>query len=98
MQTPISRLRGIAFFEGISFLLLLAIAMPLKYFADFPAPVKIIGWIHGLLFILYLLAVAEVSVKRQWSRVQILGALVASVLPFGTFVLDARLRQEQRAA
>jgi integral membrane protein len=94
MRTPIGRLRGIAFFEGISFLLLLGVAMPLKYFAAFPAPVKIIGWIHGLLFVLYLIAVAEVSVKRQWSRAQILGALVASVVPFGTFVLDARLRQE----
>lgn len=98
MRTPIGRLRGIAFFEGISFLLLLGVAMPLKYFAGFPAPVKIIGWIHGLLFVLYLIAVAEVSLKRQWSWAQILGALLASVLPFGTFVLDARLRQEERAA
>jgi integral membrane protein len=58
----------------------------------------VVGWIHGLLFVLYLIALAEVSVKRQWSRVQILGALLASVVPFGTFVLDARLRLEQRDA
>lgn len=97
MRTPIGRLRGIAFIEGVSFLLLLGIAMPLKYLADFPGPVKIVGWIHGLFFVLYLLALADVSLKRQWPRSRIAGALLASVVPFGTFVLDARLRQEEKA-
>jgi integral membrane protein len=98
MRTPIGRLRSIAMIEGISFLLLLGIAMPLKYLADFPTPVKVVGWIHGLFFVLYLLALADVSRKRQWSRAQIVWALVASVVPFGTFVLDARLRQEEKAS
>ena len=98
MRTPIGRLRRIALLEGMSFLVLLGIAMPLKYFAGFPTPVKIIGWIHGLFFVLYLIAVANVTMKHRWSGIQILGALVASVVPFGTFILDAKLRQEQKAA
>jgi integral membrane protein len=97
MPTPIGRLRGIAFIEGISFLVLLAIAMPLKYFAGYPMPVKIVGWIHGLFFVLYMIALADVTRKQQWSRSQVIGALVASVVPFGTFVLDARLRREEEA-
>ena len=98
LRTPIGRLRIIAFIEGLSFLLLLGVAMPLKYFAGMPAAVKTVGWIHGLLFVLYLIAVAEVAVARRWTLAQILGALAAAVIPFGTFVLDARLRREERAA
>lgn len=98
LRTPVGRLRIIAFIEGISYLVLLCIAMPLKYFAGLPLPVKIVGWIHGLLFVLYLLAVAEVCVKRRWTPGQIFVALVASLIPFGTFALDARLRREESKA
>ena len=98
LRTPIGRLRVIAFIEGTSFLLLLGVAMPLKYFAGLPTAVTAVGWIHGLLFVLYLIAVAEVSVVRRWSRERVLGALAAGVIPFGTFVLDARLRREEGGA
>jgi integral membrane protein len=97
LKTPIGRLRVIAFIEGISYLVLLCVAMPLKYFAGLPLPVKIAGWIHGLLFVLYLMSVAEVTVKRRWSVGKIFVALVASLIPFGTFALDARLRREQES-
>lgn len=94
LRTPIGRLRVIAFIEGISFLVLLCVAMPLKYFAGLPEAVKTVGWIHGLLFVLYLISVAEVSIKHRWSWAQIFGAFVASLVPFGTFALDTRLRRE----
>lgn len=94
LRTPIGRLRVIAFIEGISFLLLLFVAMPLKYFADLPEAVKTVGWIHGLLFVLYLISVGEVTVKHRWSLAQVLVAFVASLVPFGTFALDARLRRD----
>ena len=92
------RLRAIALVEGVSYLLLLWVAMPLKYFAGFPEAVKAVGWAHGLLFVLYLMAVAEVTVARRWRFTRILGAFVAALVPFGTFVLDARLRREVSAA
>ncbi len=98
LRTPVGRLRAIAIVEGVSYLLLLGVAMPLKYFAGFPEAVKVVGWAHGLLFVLYLMAVAEVTVARRWRFVRILGAFVAALVPFGTFVLDARLRREVSAA
>jgi integral membrane protein len=98
LRTPIRRLRVIAFIEGISFLLLLGIAMPLKYFAGLPAAVQIVGWIHGILFVLYLLAVGEVTIKHRWSLMMAAIALLASLIPFGTFLLDARLRQQEKSA
>ena len=97
LKTPIGRLRVIAFIEGISYLLLLGVAMPLKYFAGMPAPVKTFGWIHGVLFMLYLFSVAEVTVRRRLSFALAAGALVASLIPFGTFALDPRLRRAERA-
>ena len=94
LRTPVGRLRAIALVEGVSYLLLLCVAMPLKYFAGFPEAVKTVGWAHGVLFVLYLLAVAEVTVARRWRLMKVFGAFVAALIPFGTFVLDARLRQE----
>ncbi|MBN6188965.1 DUF3817 domain-containing protein [Aneurinibacillus sp. BA2021] len=95
LQTPVGRLRMIGMLEGVSFLLLLGIAMPLKYFADIPIFVTIVGALHGLLFILYIAAVGQVWSNLRWSIGRVVGALVASVIPFGTFVLDARLRREE---
>lgn len=94
LRTPIGRLRVIAFIEGVSYLVLLGIAMPLKYFAGLPEAVKTVGWAHGLLFVLYLISVTEVTIKRRWSLAQVFGAFVASLVPFGTFALDTRLRRD----
>ena len=97
LRTPVGRLRAIALVEGVSYLVLLLVAMPLKYFAGLPGPVKAVGWAHGVLFVLYLLAVAEVTFARRWGPLKILGAFAAALIPFGTFVLDARLRREEAA-
>ena len=94
-RTPIGRLRAIGIYEGISFLVLLLIAMPLKYYAGLPQFVKWVGSLHGLLFALYLLAVLHVTIVHRWSIFKVLGAVIASLLPFGTFVLDFRLRRQQ---
>jgi integral membrane protein len=94
----VGRFRAIALIEGVSYLLLLGVAMPLKYFAGFPQAVLAVGWAHGVLFVLYMVALAEVSLARRWRPLRILGAFVASLIPFGTFLLDARLRREERAA
>ncbi|WP_019121447.1 DUF3817 domain-containing protein [Brevibacillus massiliensis] len=94
LKTSLGRLRLIGYIEGVSFLLLLGIAMPLKYMAGFPEPVKIIGWLHGIFFVLYLLAVIQTTIAHRWSILRVLGAFLASIIPFGPFILDARLRRE----
>ena len=93
----LGRLRRIAFLEGISFLVLLGIAMPLKYLAGMPLAVRVAGSLHGGLFVLFLAALAHTAHTRGWSFDRISGALLASVLPFGTFVLDRQLRNESAA-
>ena len=80
--------------EGVSFILLL-MAMPLKYMYGHPEYVKVIGWIHGLLFILYVVALLQVRRSNNWTLAKSFIAFVASLLPFGTFVLDVSLRKEE---
>ena len=75
----------IAHAEGISFLLLLLIAMPLKYAADFPEAVKYTGWAHGVLFIWYLALIATTGFDQKWSLGKKALAVIAGLLPFGTF-------------
>lgn len=95
LKTPLGRFRAVALLEGLSFVVLLFIAMPLKHFAGMPLAVRVVGLTHGLLFVLFLFALMEVAIAYRWSPARVLGALGASLLPFGTFVLDARLRREE---
>ncbi len=88
-------LRVVGFLEGISFLLLLLVAMPLKYLAGRPLGVEIVGAIHGGLFVLYVLAVAIAAWKLRWSIYKIFEALLASVIPAGTLYLERRWKKEQ---
>jgi integral membrane protein len=91
LLTSLGRLRLIGFLEGASLLVLLGIAMPLKYLAGQPAAVRYVGMGHGLLFVLYVLLVIQVGIARSWSFGKIALALVASIVPFGTFWADRRL-------
>jgi len=86
--------RIVAIAEGISFLVLLGIAMPLKYAAGIPEPVKICGWIHGILFISFLALGFEVKNVLNKNFAWLAKAFVAAILPFGTFVFDKNLRKE----
>jgi integral membrane protein len=91
LKTSIGRLSIIALIEGLSYIVLLVIAMPLKYWADIPEAVSFTGALHGLLFVLYLIAVANVTFVHRWSIQKVLFALVASIIPFGNFVLERKL-------
>ncbi len=92
--TTMGRFRLIAVLEGISYLVLLFIAMPLKYFAGLPDAVKYVGWAHGLLFVLFGIFLLLVWIKYKWSFGKTTVAFVASLLPFATFVLDKKLKKE----
>ena len=97
LKTPLDRLRVIGCWEGISFLVLLGVAMPLKYFAGWPVAVRVVGLAHGVLFLLYLAAAIQAARDRVWPWRRTALVLVASLLPAGPFVLDAKLlRREAR--
>ncbi|MEJ6980147.1 DUF3817 domain-containing protein [Pedobacter sp. P351] len=87
------RIIGIA--EGISFLVLLLIAMPIKYILGNPLPVKYTGWAHGVLFIAYVFAVLRAAWSLRWNLKRTALFLAASLVPLATFILDKNLKKEQ---
>lgn len=97
MGTVLGRFKVIGIMEGISFLLLLLVAMPLKYAAGVDQAVTIVGGAHGALFVLYILAAFHAFFALKWSLKKLLWALVAAVLPIGTFVFEAHLNKEIQA-
>lgn len=82
--------RKIAFWEGISLLLLLFIAMPLKYIWDLPIYVKIVGMAHGVLFLAYVGLALWLFFKEEWKFQKFLIVLLASFIPFGTFYIESK--------
>jgi integral membrane protein len=95
-NTAIGRLRIAGIAEGISYLLLLFVAMPVKYIAGNPGAVWYIGWVHGLLFMLFILALIVVKITMEWNFRRTIIAFLAALIPFGTFVLDKSLRKEEK--
>ncbi len=90
--TPgIGLLRLIGFLEGISFLVLVFIAMPIKYIGHNPTPVQIVGQAHGLLFVLFVVYTLIMSLKHKWKLVITLQVLASSIIPFGTFYIDKKI-------
>ena len=92
----IKTLRWVGFLEGISFLLLLFIAMPMKYMFDNPILVKYVGMGHGVLFIAFLVVLFVVCEKQKWSLKMFILGLIASILPFGPFIFDAKLKKMEQ--
>jgi len=80
--------------EGISFLVLLLIAMPLKYLANIPEAVKVMGWIHGALFVIFIYFAFEVMVALNKNLIWLIKAFVAAFIPLGTFVFDRQLKKD----
>ena len=93
MKMPTSLLRKIAWLEGLSFLLLLGAAMPLKYAAGQPTPVKVVGWIHGALFVVLCIVLLIVMRRRRWPLSRGALVFVAALIPFGPFLFDRRIER-----
>ena len=98
MKKTFNWFRKIAFAEGVSFLVLLLIAMPLKYFAGMPMAVTVVGGLHGLLFVAFVVMAWEVKreYKKDWGW--LIKSFIASILPFGTFWMDNRQWKKEEAA
>ena len=90
LKTAMGRLRIIAFMEGCSYLLL-GFTMILKYKFSMPQPNYIVGLAHGILFVLYIVLLLQVSFLHRWSIVKMFMAFLASLIPLGTFYADKAL-------
>lgn len=82
--------RIVALLEGISYILLLFIAVPVKYLGNDPQYVKLLGMPHGLLFIGYIILAIMLSSERNWKGKKQLHIFLASIIPFGTFVIERK--------
>ncbi|WP_295773335.1 DUF3817 domain-containing protein [uncultured Mucilaginibacter sp.] len=92
LKTNVGRLRIIGFLEGISLLMLIFIAVPLKYYAHNPAMVKAIGPAHGALFLLFIFNTLSVGVEQGWQfKNTTWKVLLACIIPFGTFYIDKQI-------
>lgn len=90
-SSSLGRLRVVGFLEGLSFVVLLGVAMPLKYVFGQPEAVRAVGMAHGGLFVLYALLVIGAALEYGWSLRKAALAFAASVVPLGTFWADKRL-------
>lgn len=92
------RLRLAGLIEGTSFLVLLFIAMPLKYGMDMPMAVKIVGWIHGVLFLYFCMLLLQTLLIARWKLSRAALFFVAALIPFGPFIVDKKLKEEIASA
>ncbi|MBC7450114.1 MAG: DUF3817 domain-containing protein [Cytophagales bacterium] len=97
LKTISKTIRYVAFAEGVSNIVLMCIAMPLKYFAHMPAATKYPGWVHGILFIVFMNLIVVGVLRLKWSFKRALWAFIASLIPGGTFILDVQLKKEEAA-
>lgn len=87
----VKRFRLIANIEGWSYIILLLVAMPLKYLADLPIAVRIVGMLHGLLFVGFCISLLEMLIRFRWSIIKIVLVFLSSLVPLGTFIMDRQL-------
>jgi integral membrane protein len=95
LKTNLGILRLLAILEGISYILLLGVSMPLKYVFEIPEFTYPVGMAHGVLFVAYCFWVLIVGRTYKWSLLTLFWALLASLLPFGTFVADSKIFKSQ---
>jgi len=92
-MSALKRFRIISAIEGISYLLLVFIAMPIKYIGGDPYPVKIFGMTHGVLFILFMISLFEAKSKAKLDTGYIFQIFVLSLIPFGAFFIEKSVKK-----
>src|SRR5688572_15441168 len=96
MNRAVHFLRMVGLTEAVSYMLLVGVAMPLKYIWGQPQAVRVVGMIHGILFILYCAALVRATISAKWPLSRAMLLFVASLLPFGPFLVDGRMRQWEK--
>ncbi|MGE7920062.1 DUF3817 domain-containing protein [Viridibacillus sp. NPDC093762] len=97
LKNPVGQLKLAGYFDGFSLLILLFIAMPMKYMLDIPMAVRIAGATHGFIFVAYVLVILYVTIRVRWNVIWSLLAFAVAFIPFGNFIFDFKLNKlEQR--
>lgn len=91
-SNALDRFRIISAAEGLSFLILVFVAMPIKYIGENPHPVKIFGMIHGILFIIFMFSLFNAKIKEKWNVGFIFQLFVLSLIPFGAILIEKRVK------
>jgi integral membrane protein len=97
MKNPVTLLRRTALLEAVSYLILLGVAMPLKYIWNIPEAVKVMGWIHGALFVVLCVALLQVLISAKWPVVRAALVFLASLVPLVPFFMDRWMATHERA-
>ena len=97
VPAALTRYRVMAYVVGVMLLLLVVVAMPLKYLAHTPGPVAVIGTAHGFLYAVYLLAAFDLALRARWRALGTLGVLLAGTVPLLSFVVERRVTRRTRA-
>jgi integral membrane protein len=90
--------RTLAYVVGVGLLVLVLVAMPLKYFADSPTLVAVVGPLHGFLYMVYLAAAVNLAFRARWSPVKTVLVMLAGTIPFVSFVAERKVTEQERAA
>ncbi|SEM97377.1 integral membrane protein [Paenisporosarcina quisquiliarum] len=93
IKTTLGQLRIAGILDGISLVILLFIAMPLKYWMDIPMAVTIAGSVHGFIFVSYVLVIFYAQIRLRWNIIWSLLALAVAFIPFGNFFYDWQLKK-----
>jgi len=97
LRAALTRYRVMAYVVGVMLLVLLLVAMPLKYLADSEGVIGVVGPLHGLLYAVYLLATLSVGTKSLWSFRRTVGVMLAGTIPFLSFVAERRVTRDVQA-
>lgn len=97
MRGALTRYRVMAYVVGVWLILLVLVAMPLKYFADSPTMVEIVGPVHGFLYMIYLVTAVDLAFRARWSPVKTVLVMLAGTVPFVSFVAERRVTADAAA-
>jgi integral membrane protein len=98
MKAAVTFLRHVALAEAVSYLLLVGVAMPLKYLAGQPMAVRVVGMVHGLLFIVFCWALLQALLKAKWPVTRCALVMVLSFIPIVPFFFDQRMKEWESEA
>jgi integral membrane protein len=98
LSTAVGRLRVVSAIEGLSYVLLMGVAMPLKYMAGIPEVVRVVGMAHGVLFVAFVVALQAATISARWSPLRAAWVLFLSLIPLGALRIEHELRRDGATA